>query len=146
MCQPFTCRNALEFRTMGEVPVANVLLLVLAVLTPVLAFWVLVRVPRVVDGIGAYLRRRRAPVPAGPPIERIAADLRRVHRTLVGFPPGTPNVRRLATRAAYDTLLGQACAAVEVTHRLDELPEGVARDLERLRVEEELRRAGLAVT
>jgi len=132
----------------GGVPVGNIVLVVFAVLLPSLLFWFLVRVPRFVDGIGERYRRyrrTRSPEPTGPPIERLAADLRRVHRALADYPPGTPNVRRRATRQAYDALLGQACAVVEVEHRLAEIPEGVERDVERLRLEEALRTAGLTV-
>jgi hypothetical protein len=75
----------------------------------------------------------------------VSADLRRVHRILAGFGSGTPAVRRLGTRQAYDALLAQACRAVEVEHRLDSLPEGMDRELERLRVEESLRSAGLVI-
>ena len=46
---------------------------------------------------------------------------------------------------AYDVLLAQACAAVGVVNSLDDLPEGVDRDIERLRVEEALRQEGLAI-
>lgn len=128
------------------VPVGNLVLFVIAVIAPTLLFWVLLRVPRTVDAIGAYLRRRRGPEPSGPPIERLAADLRRVHRILAELPPGTPAVRRRATRQAYDALLVQACAAVDVPHRLDGLAEGVDREVERLRVEEALRAAGVRVS
>jgi hypothetical protein len=127
-------------------PVGNLLLLAVVVIAPTLLFWVLLRVPRVVDAMGAYLRRRKGPAPTSPPIERLAADLRRVHRTLADFPPGTPNVRRRATREAYDALLTQACAAVDVQHRLDTLPDGMDRELERLRVEDALRAAGVRVS
>jgi hypothetical protein len=130
---------------MGGIPMANVLLVVAAVVAPTLLFWVLLRVPRTVDAVGAFVRRRRAPSVAALPIERLTADLRRVHRTLAEYPPGTPNVRRRATRDAYDALLTQACAAVDVPHRLGELPEGTARELERLRVEEALRATGLTM-
>lgn len=130
---------------MVEVPLANVLLFAVAVLAPTLLFLVLLRVPRAVDGIGALVRRRRTPPPAAPPIERLTADLHRVHRTLAEYPPGTPNVRRCATRDAYDALLVQACAAVDVPHRLDRRLGGMERELERLRVEEALRRAGLTI-
>jgi hypothetical protein len=54
-------------------------------------------------------------------------------------------VRRRATRQAYDALLVQACHAVGEQHWLDTLPEGVEREVERLRIEESLRRSGLAV-
>jgi hypothetical protein len=128
------------------VPVGNLLLFVVAVITPTLLFWLLLRVPRTVDAVGAYLRRRRGPSAVAPPIERLAADLRRVHRILAEFPPGTPALRRRATRQAYDALLVQACAAVDVPHRLDALAEGVDREVERLRVEEALRDAGIRVS
>lgn len=128
------------------VPVGNLVLLVVVVTAPTLLFWAILRVPRTVDAIGAHVRRRRrGPVPLHPPIERLAADLRRVHRTLADFPPGTPAVRRHATRAAYDALLVQTCAALDVPHRLDGLAEGVDREVERLRVEEELRDVGVSV-
>jgi len=123
---------------------ANVLLFAVAVFAPTLVFWGLVRVPRLVDLIGERIRKRRV-VAKSLPIEQLAADLRRVHRLLVQCPDGTPMVRRVATRDAYDELLRQACAAVEVRHELDLLPEGMERDMERLRVEEALRDAGLTI-
>ena len=129
------------------VPVGNLILLVVVVIAPTLLFWLLLRIPKAVDAVGAHLRRRRhGPEPARLPIERLAADLRRVHRTLAEFPPGTPAVRRRATREAYDALLVQACMALEVPHRLDVTGEGIDREVERLRVEEALRTAGIRVT
>ncbi|MDX8035779.1 hypothetical protein SK803_36750 [Lentzea sp. BCCO 10_0856] len=93
------------------------------------------------------LRRLRPPAPVSDhrPIERIAADLRRVRRTLACFEPGTSAVKKIAARQAYDALLVQACAALEVEHRLRLLPEGMDREIERFRVEECLRRLGLSV-
>ncbi|HEX6356878.1 hypothetical protein [Actinophytocola sp.] len=129
------------------VPFGNLLLFVAAVVAPTLLFWLLLRTPGTVDAVGAYVRRRRrGPEPATPPIEQLAADLRRVHRTLAEFPPGTPAVRRVATRQAYDALLVQACTALEVPHRLDTVAEGLDREVERLRIEEALRAAGVRVS
>jgi hypothetical protein len=129
------------------VPVGNLVLLAIVVIAPSLLFWLMVRTPRTVDAVGAYLRRRRrGPEPVAPPIERLAADLRRVHRTLAEFPAGTPAVRRRATRQAYDALLVQACAALDVPHRLDTVAEGVDREVERLRIEEALQAAGVRVS
>lgn len=93
------------------------------------------------------LRRLRPPAPVSDhrPIERIAADLRRVRRTLAGFEPGTSAVKKIAARQAYDALLVQACSALEVEHRLRLLPEGMDREIERFRVEECLRRLGLSL-
>ncbi|GAA3531292.1 hypothetical protein GCM10022222_12930 [Amycolatopsis ultiminotia] len=108
-------------------------------LAPSALFWAALRIP-------ALCRRRPRPVPAGPPVERVAADLRRVRRVLANYPPGTPAARRIGTRRAYDALLVTACREVGVAHRLAELPEGVDRDLERLRVEESLSRRGLVLS
>lgn len=111
-------------------------------LAPSALFWCALRIPK----IYRFLRLKWAkPQPAGPPIERLAADLRRVHRLLVDCEPGTPAARRLGTRQAYDELLQQACRRIEVPHRLEGLPEGIDRDIERLRIEQTLRDRGLAV-
>ncbi len=111
-------------------------------LAPSALFWCALRVPV----IYRFVRRKFAkPQPQGLPIERLAADLRRVHRLLVECQPGTPAARRLGTRQAYDELLRQACREVEVPHLLDGLPEGLDRDIERLRIEQTLRDHGLAV-
>jgi hypothetical protein len=129
---------------MAGFPVANVLLYVTVAVVPVVVFWALLNLPRHIGRLARRVRRPPAPV-SGPPIERLAADLRRVHRALAQFGPGTPVVRRRATRQAYDALLVQACDAVHVEHRLAEVPEGIEREIERLRVEEALRTAGLAI-
>jgi hypothetical protein len=91
--------------------------------------------------------RRLRPAPVSPhrPIERIAADLRRVRRALACFEPEDSAVKKIAARQAYDALLVQACAALEVEHRLGRLPQGLDREIERFRVEECLRRRGLSV-
>ncbi|HEV2781002.1 MAG TPA: hypothetical protein VGX25_16585 [Actinophytocola sp.] len=128
----------------ATVSVPDLVLYAVAVVLPVAAFWAVLAVPRLVEG---FKRRFRRPemIAHGPPIEQLAADLRRVHRVLEHLAPGTTIVRWRATRHAYDSLLTQACAAVEVEHRLDELPEGFERNMERLRIEEALRAAGLAI-
>jgi hypothetical protein len=124
------------------VPVGNLVLFVIAVIAPTLLFWLLLQVPKAVD----HFHRKRGPVATCPPIEQLAADLRRVHRILAEYPPGTPALRRRATRQAYDALLVQACSAVEVVHRLDSIAEGMDREVERLRVEDALREAGIRVS
>ncbi len=110
---------------------------------PSVIFWCALKAPAALR----WWRRRREPVtPAGPPIEKLAADIRRVHRLLAELPSGASAVRRVGTRQAYDTLLSQACREVEVSHRLDTLPEGFDREIERLRVAESLRERGLSVS
>ncbi|MFD4191313.1 MULTISPECIES: hypothetical protein [Amycolatopsis] len=121
--------------------VVNVAIYLVVCATPPVLFWLASKAP----AVAAAFRRRREPAPSGLPIERLAADLRRVHRCLTDLAPDAPMLRRRATHQAYDALLVQACAALGLPHWLDELPEGVERDIERLRVEESLRRAGLVV-
>ena len=126
----------------AQISVLDLVLYGVVVVGPVLMFWVVLIVPRLVRGL--VRRFGKPPVFAhGPPIEQLAADLRRVHQVLVQLAPGTTIVRWRATRHAYDTLLMQACEALEVAHNLDDLPEGFERNMERLRVEEALRAAGL---
>lgn len=121
---------------------ANLILFAVVCIAPTVVFWCALRAPALIR----WVREKRVgPEPQGPPIERVAADLRRVHRLLAGYPSGTPAARRLGTRQAYDELLTQACRQVGVPHRLAELPEGMDREIERLRVEESLRECGLAV-
>ncbi|OXM57998.1 hypothetical protein CFP71_04645 [Amycolatopsis thailandensis] len=110
---------------------------------PSVLFWCALKAPVV---LRRWHRRREPAVPIGPPIEKLAADLRRVHRLLAELPSGASAVRRYGTRQAYDALLVQACREVEVDHRLDELPEGFDRGIERLRVEESLAERGLSVS
>ncbi|MFL6144194.1 MAG: hypothetical protein ACJ72N_20310 [Labedaea sp.] len=128
----------------ADLSVPDLVMYGIVVVFPVAVLWAALTVPRLVTGI---VRRLRGPevFAHGPPIEQLAADLRRVHLALRNLTPGAPILRWRATRHAYDTLLTQACAAVNVRHRLDELGEGFERDMERLRIEEALRAAGLAI-
>jgi hypothetical protein len=121
--------------------VANLLLYLVLTIVPAAVCWLLLQGPRLAD----WLRRRRQPTASGPSIQVLAQSLRRVHKSLIDFEPGTPALRRLAARQAYDDLLRQACRALDIPHRLDELPEGMDMEIERLRVEESLRRAGLRI-
>ena len=93
------------------------------------------------------LRRRARPaVPAvGRPIQVVAADLRRLSRQLALVPAGAPLVRWQALWAAYDDVLLEAAAQLDVPHELPTTPSGMARDLERLRLLAALEGAGLAV-
>lgn len=95
-----------------------------------------------------FVRRHLPPptAPAGPPIEVIAADLARLRAATVSAPPGTSHVRRVATLAAYDDALAQACVALGLPDTLSELPLGTDREAERLRVEVLLETAGLKFT
>lgn len=83
------------------------------------------------------------PTPPGPPVERLARDVERIHRDLIRLPAGTPLARRRGILAAYDDALADACRAMQVPQRLEELPAGVEREIERLRVEEALAATGI---
>ena len=83
------------------------------------------------------------PHPAGPPIEQIAADIRRIRAQIKQAPSGMPVARMRGWMEAYDDLLVAACQALDLENRLRAVPAGVERDLERERIERLLMRAGL---
>jgi hypothetical protein len=77
------------------------------------------------------------------PIERIAADLRRIRPQARRLADGTPMARRLAIVAAYDEALVDACRALDVPTELSRISDALERESERLRTEAELERAGV---
>ena len=79
----------------------------------------------------------------GPPLEELAATLRRLHPAVRSPRAETPTVRQQGILAAYDGVLVAAAAALDVPTTLAELPEGLDHEAERLRVEHELEQAGL---
>ena len=83
--------------------------------------------------------------PARRPLEAVAADLRRLDRQFALVAPGAPLVRWRALWAAYDRVLAEAAALLEVPHTLDTAPVGISRDIERLRVVSALEARGLVV-
>jgi hypothetical protein len=89
------------------------------------------------------LSGRHAPEPTHPPIEEVAASLRRLRAMLNSLPKGTSWVRSVGVANAYDQMLAVACEQLEVDNRLLSMTHGRLRDLERLRVEYELGECGL---
>ena len=83
------------------------------------------------------------PTPVGMPLERIAADLRRLRAEATHHPPGMPMAKYRGAVAAYDDALIDACRALGLWTELSTIPDGVERESERLRVEFELERAGI---
>ncbi len=79
--------------------------------------------------------------PVGPPIEQVAADLRRLGRQRVGVATRSP-VWFAAVQRAYDEGLIRACRALEIEQHLREL-SGIDQDIERVRIEGMLAGAGL---
>jgi hypothetical protein len=120
---------------------STVVYLVVAVLMPTAAGYTVVVARR----LQARREAHRPPTPTTQPVERIRADLRRLHDLLDATEnsPDLPakNLRCQATRAAYIDALSAACQQFQVAP-----PSGrpVAR-AEIYRVEAELRRLGLDV-
>ena len=75
------------------------------------------------------------------PIEAIGADVRRLgaafHHDVMPF------AKYEGCRRAYDDALAEAADSLGLEHRIDTLPPGPVRDLERQRIERMLVRAGL---
>ncbi len=129
----------------------------------ILASAILVGVPLIANAVldllsgrwDEQLGRRRPAEPAdgpepaphlrGRPIEQLAADLRRL-RMAVANDQQRSATHQLANRVAYDQLLMQACEMLNVPHRLGERTAGPERDIERIRVEAELERAGIVLS
>lgn len=88
-------------------------------------------------------RRRRVAEPLHRPLQQVAADLRRLARSLVLVPAGAPVARRRGLQAAYDDVLVEAAALLEVRHTMTLTPQGPARDAERARLQAALTDAGL---
>ena len=81
----------------------------------------------------------------GVPIEQLAADLRRL-RALLGTDAHRSAAHQMGNRLAYDKLLMQVCAMLEIEHDLEGDSIGFERDIERIRIEAELERAGLILS
>jgi hypothetical protein len=129
----------------------------------ILASAILVGVPLIVNAIhdllsgrwDEHLGRRPPSDPAdvgeaaldlrGRPVEQLAADLRRL-RVAVATDQRRSVTHQLANRVAYDQLLMQACQMLNVPHELGKNTAGPERDIERIRVEAELERAGIVLS
>ncbi|KQT93722.1 hypothetical protein ASG49_01695 [Marmoricola sp. Leaf446] len=95
--------------------------------------------------VGPRLPRRRRPeAPTGPPLEKLAADLRRLHPDVHHPRPGTRMAKQQGVQLAYDERLAAAGTALEVPTSLLSLPlYGLEREAERMRLEHALTAAGL---
>ena len=86
------------------------------------------------------MRRQR-----GVPLEQVAANLRRLRRVLT-VDAHRPTVHQIGNRVAYDQVLIQASEMLQIEHDLARRSAGMERDIERLRVEAELERAGVVLS
>jgi hypothetical protein len=114
---------------------------VVAVLGPVR----LRRIWRLITAAATRLGRRRPPPPRplGRPIELIARDAQRLGLRFRYVPAGASFAKFEGRRLAYDDVLAEACRSLGIEHLLKVLPPGPELDIERLRVEAVLERAGL---
>lgn len=99
--------------------------------------WRMARLERDVRGVAAALPDR----PAVPPIEQVAADLRRLAEQRAGVARRSP-VWFTAVQRAYDDRLRTACQSLRVEQHLGELT-GVDLEIERVRVAGALEQAGM---
>lgn len=83
------------------------------------------------------------PQPLGPPVEKLAVELRRLSCVLADDRP-VSSVRWFGVERAYDETLERACRALEVPCRLNDVGPS-EREFERLRVEAMLEDAGLVL-
>jgi biopolymer transport protein ExbB/TolQ len=81
----------------------------------------------------------------GVPIEQLASDLRRL-RAILGTDAHRSAAHQMGNRLAYDKLLMQVCEMLEIEHDLAGDSIGFERDIERIRVEADLERAGLILS
>jgi hypothetical protein len=94
---------------------------------------------------GRRVRLLRAPdtPPDGPPLEELAADLRRLRPEVRSPRPGVAMARQRGVVAAYDGILISTAVALDVPTTLGELHGGLDLEAERLRLEHALELAGL---
>jgi hypothetical protein len=121
---------------------AGALWLILAVAVPCLALSGVLLAPRLLDRLRERRAARQPEQPQGLPVEKLAADLRRLRAELVYRRP-TSNLGLTALMQAYDEVLEATCARLELPVHLRELPIGLDRDIERLRTEAAVQEAGI---
>jgi hypothetical protein len=81
----------------------------------------------------------------GAPLEQVAANLRRLRGVLTVDEPRSA-VHQIGDRVAYDQVLIQASEMLQIEHDLAKHSAGMERNIERLRVEAELERAGVVLS
>lgn len=117
-------------------------------LVPVAAIFVFIHSPEIFErtvvlGRRVHLMRSPPGPPTGPPIEKLAADLRRLRPEARSPRPGVRMAKQKGIVAAYDEALVATARTLEVPTTLADLPVGLDREAERLRLEDALETAGL---
>jgi hypothetical protein len=123
----------------------NVVWYVLIAFSPLVLLLVGMQIPRVLDAVNdRRAQRRRASTPQGQPLEHLVADLRRLRTELINDPP-TNNMRRTALLMAYDLVLQDVCARLEIPTELATEAPYSEREFERLRAESAIQEAGVSL-
>jgi len=127
----------------GDRPVLlGLLLYLLVAATPTILFWVALRLlPAAVTAWAERRRQRQAA--AGPTLESVVANLRRLRREVCNGCYRT-QVRRIAVEAAYDETLLECCRIVDVDAPLA-TADARERPFARLLTEAALENAGITL-
>src|SRR4051794_39429900 len=115
---------------------------------PVVMVSLLVRTPQIYERsvtLGRRVHMLNTPPtrPMGLPIEKLAADLRRLRPECRSAHPDARSAKQKRTVASYDTALMATARALDVDTSLADLPDGMDREVERRRLEQALESAGL---
>jgi hypothetical protein len=126
----------------------TVLALCLALLAPTVVLGAVFALPKWIAAAGEARRRRQRRLgklmtPSGPPLERLAADLRRLR--IQRGDPRRSRVQREGARLAYQDVIQQAAAALGVTHDLAGAADRFSREVELMRIEQALLDAGFVL-
>jgi len=116
--------------------------LILVMALPCLLLCAVPLAVRLFNTLRARRAARQPEGPQGPPVGKLAADLRRLRAELVYRRP-TSNVGLTALMQAYDEVLEAICARLGLPAHVRELPIGLDRDIERLRTEAAVQEAGI---
>ncbi len=127
----------------------TVLALCSALLAPTLVLGLVFALPKWMAAAGEARRRRqrrsgKLMTPSGPPVERLAADLRRLRWQRVDAQRS--RVQREGARLAYEDVVRQAAMTLGIAHDLDGAKGRFSREVELLRIEQALLDAGLVLT
>jgi hypothetical protein len=95
-------------------------------------------------GRRAHVIPPAVPAVTGRPLEKLAADLRRLRAEVRSPRPGVAMAKQRGIVAAYDEVLVETSKALGVPTTLGEVPEGLDHEAERLRLEHALEQAGLS--
>jgi hypothetical protein len=117
-------------------------------LIPVVLFGAALHLRQFVERCRALGRRARVlptpfPAPTGPPLEKLAADLRRLRPEVRSPRPGIAMARQRGIVAAYDSVLIRTAEALDVPTTLGELTD-LDHEAERIRLEHALEQAGIS--